>query len=54
MKKVSVIVAIVGLMGVLGVQEASAQQAGYGMAGCGLGSVVFGDTPGFVQLFGWH
>lgn len=24
---------------------------GYGMAGCGLGSVVFGDKPGMVQVF---
>lgn len=23
---------------------------GYGMAGCGLGSVVFGDKPGYIQL----
>lgn len=25
--------------------------AGYGAAGCGLGSVIFGAKPGFVQLF---
>lgn len=24
---------------------------GYGMAGCGLGSVVFGDKPGMIQIF---
>jgi hypothetical protein len=24
---------------------------GYGMAGCGLGSVIFGDKPGMVQVF---
>ena len=24
---------------------------GYGMAGCGAGSVVFGDKPGMVQIF---
>jgi len=24
---------------------------GYGTAGCGLGSIVFGETPGLVQLF---
>ncbi len=23
---------------------------GYGMAGCGLGSIVFGDSPGIVQV----
>lgn len=25
--------------------------AGYGSAGCGLGSVVLGDKPGFMQVF---
>jgi hypothetical protein len=30
----------------------SAQGQGYGLAGCGLGSVVFGDKPGMVQIFG--
>lgn len=29
----------------------SASGQGYGMAGCGLGSVVFGDKPGMVQIF---
>jgi hypothetical protein len=29
----------------------SAQGQGYGMAGCGLGSVVFGEKPGMVQIF---
>jgi len=24
---------------------------GYGMAGCGLGSIIFGDKPGMIQLF---
>ena len=28
-----------------------ASAAGYGAAGCGLGSIVFGDEPGFVQVF---
>lgn len=31
------------------VDQASGQ--GYGMAGCGLGSVVFGEKPGMVQIF---
>jgi hypothetical protein len=31
------------------VQEFTGQE--YGMAGCGLGSVVFGDQPGMVQIF---
>lgn len=44
-----------------GVLEASAQKKkavvdtmsgqGYGMAGCGLGSIVFGQKPGMVQIF---
>lgn len=25
--------------------------AGYGEGGCGLGSLIFGDSPGFVQVF---
>ena len=24
---------------------------GYGMAGCGLGSIIFGDKPGMIQIF---
>lgn len=28
-----------------------AQGQGFGMAGCGLGSVVFGEKPGMVQIF---
>jgi hypothetical protein len=30
---------------------ASAFAAGYGTAGCGLGSIVLGDQPGFTQVF---
>ncbi len=51
MKKLSVVTAIVGMFMVLGAQTASAQQAGYGMAGCGLGSLVFGEQAGFIQIF---
>ncbi|MDF1565195.1 MAG: DUF3015 domain-containing protein [Deltaproteobacteria bacterium] len=29
----------------------SAFAANYGMAGCGLGSIVFGSDPGFMQVF---
>ena len=29
----------------------SASGQGYGMAGCGLGSVVFGQKGGFIQIF---
>ncbi len=30
-------------------QQVQGQQ--YGMAGCGLGSILFGDEPGIVQIF---
>lgn len=53
--------ALVAMCVVVGVSQAfaekkrplieSAQGQGYGMAGCGLGSVVFGDKPGMVQIF---
>ncbi len=45
MKKI--IFAFVGMM----IFTSSALAAGYGEAGCGLGSVIFGDTPGPVQIF---
>lgn len=45
MKKL--ILAIVGIFAF----SPSLFAAGYGDAGCGLGSVVFGDKPGFVQVF---
>ena len=41
--------AIVGLAAC--VFSASALAGGYGDAGCGLGSLVFGNKKGFVQLF---
>ena len=31
--------------------SAPAVAAPYGMAGCGLGSIVFGNKPGIVQIF---
>jgi hypothetical protein len=31
--------------------SSSSFAAGYGSAGCGLGSVVLGDKPGFMQVF---
>jgi hypothetical protein len=30
--------------------EKPAQAGNYGMAGCGLGSIVFGNKPGFIQI----
>jgi hypothetical protein len=41
------ILALVGVMTL----SATAQAAGYGTAGCGLGSLVFQDQGGFVQIF---
>jgi hypothetical protein len=34
-----------------GLVPASAFAGDYGMAGCGLGSIVFGSKPGMVQIF---
>lgn len=52
MKRIILVVVSV-IFGVLaastGAEEAKAGP--YGMAGCGLGSVVFGDAPGMVQIF---
>ena len=58
MKLLSAVIAL-GL--IVGVNTAQAQKKkalidsadgqGYGMAGCGLGSVVFGDKPGIIQVF---
>jgi cysteine sulfinate desulfinase/cysteine desulfurase-like protein len=30
---------------------AASAHGGYGAAGCGLGSILFGSTPGFMQVF---
>lgn len=52
MKRISLVVVslIFGALVVSsGADEAKADP--YGMAGCGLGSVVFGDAPGMVQIF---
>lgn len=53
--------ALVAVCVVVGVSQAYAQKKkalvdhaagqGYGMAGCGLGSFVFGEKPGMVQIF---
>ena len=36
---------------VLSLVSVNAFAAGYGSAGCGLGSIVLGDKPGFMQVF---
>jgi hypothetical protein len=41
--------AVVGLVALLGASPA--QAAPYGMAGCGLGSVIFGNSGGIIQIF---
>ena len=47
MKKLAMVVAVVTVtMMVAG----SAFAAGYGSAGCGLGGMVIGDKPGYIQL----
>src|SRR5262245_9665844 len=38
-----------GLMG-MSLLSSTAHADPYGMAGCGLGSMLFGDKPGFVQV----
>jgi hypothetical protein len=40
-----------GLLSALSVAYSAPALAQYGVAGCGLGSVVFGNKPGFVQVF---
>jgi len=47
-------VAIFSMVGGLAFAEskdAMSTKEGYGSAGCGLGSFVFGNTPGIVQIF---
>jgi hypothetical protein len=44
MKKIAFAIASMALLNV-------AHAAPYGTAGCGLGSIVFGDKPGIVQIF---
>src|SRR3990172_10937071 len=48
MKKIPLLLAV---MFVATVFACSALAAGYGAAGCGLGSLVFGDQSGPVQIF---
>jgi hypothetical protein len=43
-------IAVAALLLVAASAPAPVSAAGYGTAGCGLGSVVFGSQPGFVQV----
>jgi hypothetical protein len=42
---------VFGLVLAGGAGVASAQSGRYGMAGCGLGSILLGDKPGIMQIF---
>ena len=46
MKKISLVISLFSVIAF----SSSAMAAGYGAAGCGLGSIVFGDEPGLVQV----
>jgi hypothetical protein len=46
-----VLASSVVLVGVLVVSAAAIAEPKYGTAGCGLGSIVFGNKPGIVQIF---
>jgi hypothetical protein len=50
MKRIILVVVSV-IFGVFAAGADEAKADGYGTAGCGLGSVVFGDAPGMVQIF---
>jgi hypothetical protein len=50
MKKM-LVVAVAVTMSLMLVGSAFAKGAAYGAAGCGLGSLVFQDQPGMVQVF---
>ena len=47
----AVVAAFSGLALTANLPSSEAQAQGYGTAGCGLGSIVFGNKPGFVQVF---
>jgi hypothetical protein len=49
-KKLIVGIAVVFTMS-LAIAGLSFAAEGYGAAGCGLGSMFFGDKPGFIQVF---
>lgn len=50
MKRMLVVAAVV-TMSLMLVGSAFAKGANYGAAGCGLGSLIFQDQPGIVQVF---
>jgi hypothetical protein len=42
---------VVAVCGFAAAGASTAHAEGYGAAGCGLGSIVFGNKPGFIQIF---
>ncbi len=50
MKKITISAGLATMMMLLGAGSL-AEAAPYGTAGCGLGSIVFGNSPGIVQIF---
>lgn len=51
MKKTFLASSALALLGGVLMHPATGFAAGYGVAGCGLGSIVFGDSPGIIQVF---
>ena len=51
MKKLLIGAVIASTALVCATHEKPAVAGNYGMAGCGLGSIVFGNKPGFMQVF---
>ncbi len=50
MRKIAATAALALALVTLTAAPASAQRGSYGDAGCGLGSMIFGSTPGIVQV----
>ena len=51
MKKTLFACGALALVGGFLMHPATGLAAPYGAAGCGLGSIVFGDSPGIIQIF---
>jgi Protein of unknown function (DUF3015) len=51
MRKYIALALSAGLMGVTALVPTAHAEDGYGTAGCGLGSILFGTKPGIVQIF---
>ena len=50
MKKIMSLAGLTGMMALL-LAPMNVTTAGYGLAGCGLGAIIIGPKPGFMQLF---